>query len=91
MKKITATLGSSHNEFDRQLKDLLNEMGEVVNEILTEQRVMRSVANLSLLDQASNKLQTHLCNLCRRKADIVTVDLNSNTSQSFCNSCLVKT
>ena len=81
MKKITAALGSSHNDFDRQVKDLLNEMGDVVENIRVEQHALTIKHNLSAP-------QSHLCDLCKQKADIITTNLSDGSYKSFCNDCL---
>lgn len=90
MKKITASLGNSHNDFDRQLKELLNEMGETIDRILCEQQIMNEYQNKIFLKHHAETLQSILCDMCHRKADMVTTDLSDGTYRSFCNSCLTK-
>lgn len=83
MKKITAVLGSAHNDFDRQVKDVLNELSESVERILVEQHNFAIMKNL-------DAPQSKLCDVCHHKADMVTTNLADGSYKSFCNKCLLK-
>jgi len=80
MKRITVLLGSSHNDFDRQLKDLMNDMAECMENLSIAQELKGGV-----------KSAPHVCEVCGNKADIITTSLDTHVHRSFCNACLVKT
>jgi hypothetical protein len=90
MKKITAVLGKSHNEFDHQLKDLLNDMCGVVENLLADQLKMLDYQNKLFQKQHAEILQSPICDACRQRADIMTVDITQGTYKSYCNVCLSK-
>jgi hypothetical protein len=88
MKKITAVLGKSHNDFDHQLKDFLNEMCDTIDNIVIEQQKVLEYQNKLFLKQHAEILQSILCDLCHHKADIVTTNIADGTYQAFCDKCL---
>jgi len=88
MKKITAILGSSHNDFDRQLKDTLNDISEAIAEIIENQKkISEHQYNISLA-QAS-KLEYPICETCQHSAHFTTINVLDGTHKSFCNKCIV--
>ena len=88
MKKITALLGTSHNDFDRQLKDFLNEMSDVIANISQEQQVISEHQNKLFLKQYIEVLHSSICDLCRNKADIIITTIKNGTYEAFCNRCM---
>ena len=87
MKKITASLGTSHNEFDRQLKDLLNDMCDVVANILIDQHAVLENQNKLFAKQHAEVLQSSICDLCRKKADVIITTITSGKYEAFCHKC----
>jgi hypothetical protein len=88
MKKITATLGSSHSDFDRQVKDLLNEMRDVIGAISSDQQTISEHQHKLFLKQHAEILQSSLCNVCHHKAEIITIVIADGNYKSFCNKCV---
>jgi len=73
MKKITANLGPSFNEFDHQIKSILNDIAEQIEHIrIFQQKILTS----------------SFCHDCKAKADILTHDLNNGSFKNYCNKCL---
>ena len=91
MKKITAVLGKSHNDLEHQLKDLLNEMCEVIENIALEQKEILLHQNKIAIKQYTEILQSSICESCNKKANIVTANITDGTYKSYCNKCLSKT
>jgi hypothetical protein len=90
MRKITTPLGNSHSDFDRQLKDLLNDLSDTINNILAEQQSLAENQSKLFQKQHVEILHSSICDVCHRKADIVTTNLSSGQYQSYCNGCLTK-
>ena len=90
MKKISAILGKSHNEFDHQLKDLLNDMCDAFDYLLLEQQKITEYQNKLFLKQHADVLQSPLCDVCHHKAEVVTIEVASGNYKSYCNKCLIK-
>jgi hypothetical protein len=74
MKKITTVLGKSHNEFDHQIKDILNDMSDTLYLILEQKMINKNA----------------ICGICNLKADVITITINDGLHKSFCNKCLTK-
>jgi len=79
MKKITAELGCAHNDFDRQVKNLLNAMAEEIDFLVKQQQ-----------KKHQETLQSSLCDICNSKADIVTITISDYTHKYYCEKCLTK-
>jgi hypothetical protein len=90
MKKITAILGKSHNDFDHQLKDFLNEMCDAIDNIVIDRQRVLEYQNKIFLKQHAEVLQSPICDTCHQRADIMTVDISKGTYKSYCNVCLTK-
>jgi hypothetical protein len=82
MKKITAIMGNANSEFERQMKDLLNELSDRVEDIYSDQRNAKP-------KYPDNLARPLFCDLCQEKADIMTTDLVSGSCKHFCNGCLL--
>jgi len=82
MKKITALLGPSHSEFDKQLKDTLNDIVDAI-----EQLTIGASQKLSL-NKNANVTESQACDLCKNKAAFTVIDNSENTYKFFCNNCL---
>jgi len=76
-------MGPPHNEFDRQVKDLLNHLSEQLTNISKIQKLVYE-------KQYKELLQTSVCDLCKEKADTVTIILADYTHKYYCNKCLHK-
>jgi hypothetical protein len=90
MKKITANLGSSHSEFDHQLKDVLNDISESLDALSKEQQLIIEYQSKLFLKQHAEVLQSPICETCRHKACIMTINIPDGTYKSFCNDCLTQ-
>ena len=88
MKKITTILGSSHSEFDRQIKETLNDISEAIEKLSMACNVMMENQNKLFLKQHADVMKSALCDACSHKAYFTTINLNEGTYQSFCNDCL---
>jgi hypothetical protein len=87
MKKITAVLGASHSDFEKQLKELLNEMSDVIDNIVSEQQIITEYQNKLFLKQHAEVLQSSLCDVCHQKAEIIAIRLTDGIYESFCSRC----
>jgi hypothetical protein len=88
MKKITVELGSSHNEFDRQLKNILNDMHDKIGDILTAQLTIKEHQNKLFNKHYAEALHSSICDICKDKADVMTTNLNNGAYKYYCDKCL---
>jgi len=88
MKKITAALGTSHSEFDRQLKDILNDISEAIDNLTKNQDDIFENQHKLAHKQHVEVMQSTLCDTCKRKATFTTINITEGTYKSFCNKCL---
>lgn len=83
MEKINAILGNAHGDFDRQLKNLLNEMSDVIEKISINQ-----LSSKDSEDSEDSDNYSLLCNICLKQADFVTTNLKDKSNKAYCNNCL---
>lgn len=88
MKKITANLGTAYSEFDRQLKDTLNDISDSIDSLSKEQQLIIEYQNKLFLKRHAEVLQSPICDTCHHKACIMTINIPDGTYKSFCNNCL---
>ena len=90
MKKITATMETPHNDFEHQLKDLLNDLSDLMSHVAKEQQVMAQWQNKMLIKDHLESFNSSICGDCQDQADIITVTIADGRYKSFCNDCLNK-
>jgi hypothetical protein len=90
MNKITAVLGKSHNEFDHQLKEFLNDMCDTIDDIVVGQQKILEYQNKLFLKQHAEVLQSPICDICHKRADIITINIIQGSHKSYCNICLTQ-
>lgn len=88
MKKITASLGSSHSEFDRQLKDILNDIVDNLNNLTLTQQDIIGYQNKLFLQKHASIMESPLCDDCQKKATFTVINNNEGIYKFFCDSCL---
>ena len=85
MKKINVLLGLSNNEFERQLKETINDIVDSLFKINNNQQIIIN----KLLKQHTTTHESTICDLCKNEASITVIDNNDNSYKFFCNKCLV--
>lgn len=88
MKKITTILGISHNEFDNQTKDILNDISEEIEKLARNQDEISKLLNRLFLKQHAEVIHSSLCDACHQKAKFTTINIPEGTYKSFCDKCL---
>jgi hypothetical protein len=90
VNKITAVLGKSHSEFEHQLKNSINNICDVIDNILNTQNAILEYQNKLFNKQHVEIMKSSICNTCKCKADVITINLCDGVSIAFCNKCLSK-
>lgn len=88
MKKITAVLGISHSEFDKQLKDVLNDISESIDQLSQNQDLISDQLQKLFSKQHAEVTYSSLCDTCKKKAKFTTFNILDGTHKSYCDKCL---
>jgi hypothetical protein len=77
MKKITVPLGASYNEFERQLKDTINNMVDMMEKISSTKTISHD-----------EMIESSVCDLCQGKTTFTVINNIEKTYKFYCDTCL---